>query len=140
MDPTFQFLLLKQEDRSLEDYTRDFLDLAHLTHYLDSCLCVFYYVGLNTTTKAKLSRCGPRGELRQLSWSSDWRKMNCISPSAPLRKTSPATLPNQRPASLHPAAHARAHRRLRAEPWRAPYASIPSCYSHPCCLIGQLPQ
>ncbi|KAI2649134.1 Cell surface glycoprotein [Labeo rohita] len=37
------------------DHTKDFLDLAHLTHYLDSCLCMFYYVGLNTATKVMLS-------------------------------------------------------------------------------------
>lgn len=53
--PDVQLLCLEQKDLSLEDHTRYFLDLAYLTHYPDSCLCTFYYVELNTLTKAKLS-------------------------------------------------------------------------------------
>lgn len=61
MDPTVQLLLLEQEGRSLEDHTRDFVDLTHLIRYPNSCLCMFYYVGLTTATKTKLSGHDPRG-------------------------------------------------------------------------------
>ncbi|KAF4115831.1 hypothetical protein G5714_003320 [Onychostoma macrolepis] len=40
--PAVQLLCLEQMDRSLEDHTRDFLDLACLTHFPDRSLCVFY--------------------------------------------------------------------------------------------------
>ncbi|KAL0198595.1 hypothetical protein M9458_007135, partial [Cirrhinus mrigala] len=47
-------LLLEQGDRSLEDHAKDFAFLANLTHYPDSCLCLFFQAGLNTTTRAQL--------------------------------------------------------------------------------------
>ncbi|KAL0199686.1 hypothetical protein M9458_002873, partial [Cirrhinus mrigala] len=43
-----------QGNRSLEDHTKDFVFLAPMTHYPDSCLCSFYRTGLNTTTQAQL--------------------------------------------------------------------------------------
>lgn len=59
--PAVHLLLLEQRDRSLEDHTRYFFDLAYLTHPLDSCLCTLYFVGVNTLTKAKLSGEDHRG-------------------------------------------------------------------------------
>ncbi|KAI2647082.1 Obscurin [Labeo rohita] len=59
-NPAVLLLLLEQGNRSLEDHTRDFVYLAPLTHYPDSCLCTFYRAGLNTTTKVQLSGEGPR--------------------------------------------------------------------------------
>ncbi|XP_016107777.1 uncharacterized protein, partial [Sinocyclocheilus grahami] len=41
----------------------DFLSLSHLTHYPDNCLCSFYQVGLNATTRVQLSKDGPRESL-----------------------------------------------------------------------------
>lgn len=59
--PDVQLLCLEQKDRSLEDHTRCFFDLAYLTHPPDSCLCTLYFVGVNTLTKAKLSGEDHRG-------------------------------------------------------------------------------
>ncbi|KAF4105376.1 hypothetical protein G5714_013038 [Onychostoma macrolepis] len=42
-----QLLYLEQMDRSLEDHTRDFFDLACLTHFPDRSLCVFYISSLS---------------------------------------------------------------------------------------------
>ncbi len=61
--PAVLVLLLEQGDRSLEDHTEDFVFLTNLTHYLDSCLCLFYQARLNTSTRAQLSRDGPRESL-----------------------------------------------------------------------------
>ncbi|KAL0173900.1 hypothetical protein M9458_029868, partial [Cirrhinus mrigala] len=54
-DPAVLVLLLEQGERSLEDHTTNFVFLANLTHYLDSCLYSFYQAGLNTATRAQLS-------------------------------------------------------------------------------------
>lgn len=54
-------LLSTQDDRFLEDHTLEFLDLAYQIIYPDNCLCTFYYVELNTSTKAKFSSEDPRG-------------------------------------------------------------------------------
>lgn len=72
--PTVKLLCLEQEDRSLKDHTREVLNLAYQTHYLDSCLCTFYYVRLNTSTKSKLSREGPRH-------TTDFTRLPCPSGS-----------------------------------------------------------
>ncbi len=56
-------LLQEQGDRSLKDHTEDFVFLASLTHYPDSCLCSFYQAGLNTATWAQLCGEGPRESL-----------------------------------------------------------------------------
>jgi len=39
--PAVHLLLLEQEDHSLEDHTREFLDLPCLTQYQDRSLCSF---------------------------------------------------------------------------------------------------
>ncbi len=57
-----QFLCLEQKDRSLEDHTRDFLDLACLTHFLDQSFCVFYVTSLSERCKARLPANGPKEE------------------------------------------------------------------------------
>ncbi|XP_058625419.1 uncharacterized protein LOC131536483 [Onychostoma macrolepis] len=46
--------------RSLEDHTRDFLDLACLTHFPDCSLCVFYISSLSERCKARLPANGPK--------------------------------------------------------------------------------
>ncbi|KAI2663417.1 Filamentous hemagglutinin [Labeo rohita] len=61
-DPAILVLLLEQGDCSLEDHTTDFVFLANLTHYPDSCLCSFFQAGLNTAARA-LSGEGPRESL-----------------------------------------------------------------------------
>ncbi len=71
--PAVNLLCLEQKDRSLEDHKREFLDLALQTHYLDSCLCTFYYVGLNTSTKAGE---GPWGSFATFV---EWVLVNCGS-------------------------------------------------------------
>ncbi|XP_073693903.1 thyrotropin-releasing hormone-degrading ectoenzyme-like [Garra rufa] len=58
--PAVQLLCLKQQDRSLEDHTRDFLDLACLTHFPDRSLSVFYHASLSEPCKARLPANGPR--------------------------------------------------------------------------------
>ncbi len=99
--PAVQLLCLEQQDRSLEDHTRDFLDLACLKHFPDRSLGIFYITSLSERCKARLPANGPE---RRISWSGCWREMDFISPSAPPRKLSPAPLTNQRPVSRHPAA------------------------------------
>ncbi|KAI2668955.1 Accumulation-associated protein [Labeo rohita] len=63
MDPTVLLILLKQGERSLEDHTRDYLSLSEHSDFPDSSLCKFYFIGLNTTTKALLSGEGPQESL-----------------------------------------------------------------------------
>lgn len=59
--PAEHLHLLEQMDRSLEDHTRDFLDLGCLTHYLDHSLCMFFNTGLNEWLEAYLPGVGPWG-------------------------------------------------------------------------------
>lgn len=61
MDLATVCLLLSQDDRSLKDHTREFLDLGYQTNYPNDCLCTFDYVRLYIASKAKLSGDGPRG-------------------------------------------------------------------------------
>ncbi len=49
--PNVALLCLEQRDRSLETHTRDFWDLACLTHYPDRSLCVFYISSLSEWSK-----------------------------------------------------------------------------------------
>ncbi len=58
--PAVQLLCLEQQDRSLEDHTRDFLDLACLTHFPDRSLCAFYITSLSERCKARLPANGPK--------------------------------------------------------------------------------
>ncbi|XP_058649111.1 proteoglycan 4-like [Onychostoma macrolepis] len=51
---------VKKLDRLLEDHTRDFLDLACLTHFPDHLLCVFYIISLSEQCKARLPANGPK--------------------------------------------------------------------------------
>lgn len=56
------FLQQEQGNCSLEDHTRDFLDLsrAYLTHFPDHSLWVFLHTGLNEWSKSRLPVEGPR--------------------------------------------------------------------------------
>ncbi|XP_052461335.1 uncharacterized protein LOC128019410 [Carassius gibelio] len=58
--PEFLILLLKQEGRSLEDHTRQFILLAYATSYPDNALCTFYNTSLNSKCRALSSEDGPR--------------------------------------------------------------------------------
>ncbi len=58
-NPNVALLCLEQRDRSLETHTRDFLELACLTHYPDRSLCVFYIFSLSEWSKARLPGKGP---------------------------------------------------------------------------------
>ncbi len=58
--PAVQLLCLEQMGRSLEDHTRDFLDLACLTHFPDRSLCVFYITSLSEQCKARLPADSPK--------------------------------------------------------------------------------
>ncbi|XP_059401982.1 uncharacterized protein LOC132133218 [Carassius carassius] len=58
--PAVRLLCLEQLDRSLKDHTRDFLDLACLTHFPDRSLSNFFYTGLSERCKARLPANGPR--------------------------------------------------------------------------------
>ncbi|KAI2644281.1 Chromatin-remodeling ATPase INO80 [Labeo rohita] len=76
-DPAVLVLLLEQGDGSLEDHTADFVFLANMTHYPDSCLRLFYQTGLNTITRAQLSGEGPR---ESLTVFVEWVLVSCGSP------------------------------------------------------------
>ncbi|KAI2668447.1 Titin [Labeo rohita] len=98
-NPTVLLLLLEQGNRSLEDHTRDFVYLAPLTHYPDSCLCTFYLRGLNTTTKAQLSGEGPRKSIVDYI---EWVLVSSRSLLAAEDETSPTQDPEPSlPASRH---------------------------------------
>lgn len=56
-----QLLCLEQEQRSFEDHTKDFLDLACLTNFSDHSLCAFSKNSLNEHTKARLLGDDPLG-------------------------------------------------------------------------------
>lgn len=52
-------VLLVQEQCSLKDHTRDFLDLVCLTHSHTHLFYVFYHTSLNKQSKARLPMNGP---------------------------------------------------------------------------------
>ncbi|ROL51942.1 hypothetical protein DPX16_19461 [Anabarilius grahami] len=57
--PAVALLCLEQTDRSLESHTRDFLELACLTHFPDRSLCVFYISSLSERSRTRLPGSGP---------------------------------------------------------------------------------
>ncbi|ROJ08797.1 hypothetical protein DPX16_3107 [Anabarilius grahami] len=57
--PAVQLLCLEQGDRSLEQHTSDFLQLACLTHFPDRSLCIYYRTGLSERSKARIPAGGP---------------------------------------------------------------------------------
>lgn len=60
-------LHLTQGDRSLEDHTTEFLELANHTHNPDSAMISFFCTGLNGQVKqlVPLSTYSPRGKLEE---------------------------------------------------------------------------
>ncbi len=83
--PAVQLLCLEQEGRSLENHMMEFLDLAYvMSDY------VTYYVGLNNSTKAKLSRDASSREFYGVGAGEQW--------SAALKSTSPAPTPDPEPS------------------------------------------
>lgn len=56
--PGYLLLLLEQGERSLEDNTRLFLDIAHLS-FLDDALCTFYNASLTPACRVPSSEDGP---------------------------------------------------------------------------------
>ncbi|KAA0720500.1 hypothetical protein E1301_Tti016792 [Triplophysa tibetana] len=58
--PTIKLICLEQGDLTLEDNTRDFLDLACLTNFPDRLICFYYHHGLSERCKARLPVNGPR--------------------------------------------------------------------------------
>ncbi|XP_067228248.1 interferon-induced very large GTPase 1-like [Chanodichthys erythropterus] len=57
--PAVHLLCLEQGDRSLEQHTSDFLQLACLTHFRDRSLCIYYRTGLSERSKARIPAGGP---------------------------------------------------------------------------------
>ncbi|ROL52801.1 hypothetical protein DPX16_2307 [Anabarilius grahami] len=57
--PAVQLLCLEQGDRSLEQHTSDFLQLACLTYFPDRSLCIYYRTGLSERSKARIPAGGP---------------------------------------------------------------------------------
>ncbi|KAL0151595.1 hypothetical protein M9458_053112, partial [Cirrhinus mrigala] len=98
-NPAVLLLLLEQGNRSLVDHTKDFVYLAPLTHYPDSCLCTFYRAGLNITTKAQLSGEGPQESIADYI---EWVLVFSRSSLATEDETSPTQDPEPSlPASRH---------------------------------------
>lgn len=60
-----QILLLSQGYRSLEKHTESLLNQIHLVNYDDNSLCVLFWAGVNTQTKACLLRDYPLGTFIQ---------------------------------------------------------------------------
>ncbi len=110
--PSVKLLCLEQEDRSLEDHTRDFLHLANQTYYPDSCLCTFYFVGLNNSTKAKLSGKGPRGSFAAFV---EWVLENNGLYFSVCPADEDISSPTPKPASRHPAAWSKCLSPLQTE-------------------------
>ncbi len=103
--PAVQLLCLEQKDHSLEDHTRDFLDLACLTHFLDRSLCFFFTSpAWASSVRHACQRTVPKRKISPLSWSGCLRTIDLHSLSAPQMRIYPAPLPNHRPASRHPVA------------------------------------
>ncbi len=65
MDMAGMLLTLKQGSRPLEDYTREYLDLAHVSDLPDCVLIDFFCEGINQPLKSQLIREGPRSSLSQ---------------------------------------------------------------------------
>ncbi|KAI2658616.1 Zinc metalloprotease ZmpB [Labeo rohita] len=98
-NPAVLLLLLEQGNRSLVDHTRDFVYLAPLTHYPETCLCTFYRAGLNIATKAQLSGEGPRESIADYI---EWVLVSCRASLTAEDDTSPTQDPEpSQPASRH---------------------------------------
>lgn len=78
--PAVCLLLFEQGNRSLKDHTRDLLDLACLTHYLDHLFCIFFNTSLNKWSMARLPVEGLKGSFTKYVQFT----------LAPLRTQSPA--------------------------------------------------
>ncbi|MGL5599100.1 MAG: hypothetical protein ACRDDA_13550, partial [Aeromonas sp.] len=66
MDSAVALVHLQQGNRTLEDHTQDFIDIANSTN-LPDCILIdfFFYRGLNEPLQTTLARYGPRGSLCQ---------------------------------------------------------------------------
>jgi len=65
MDLAADHILLSQGNQSLENHTLAFLDLYHLVHYNDDCLCVVFRTSLNTETRVHLPSAEPLGTFKK---------------------------------------------------------------------------
>lgn len=74
--PAIHLLLLEKGKHFFKDHTRDFLDLACLTHYPDHPLCVFYNTSFNEWLKVHLPIEGSRGSFAQYV---EWVLVQCDS-------------------------------------------------------------
>ncbi|XP_073687900.1 uncharacterized protein [Garra rufa] len=107
MDPTVRLILLRQEERSLEDHTREFISLAEHFHFPASSLCIYYHLGLNSTTKALLSGEGPQESLPDfIEWvlascQSSWTVGVVEEDVSPTHDPEPSQ-PSPRQAELQP--------------------------------------
>ncbi|ROI15684.1 hypothetical protein DPX16_20222 [Anabarilius grahami] len=97
MEPAVSLLCLEQKDRSLEEHTMDFLELACLTHYPDRSLCVFYIASLSERSRARLPGSGPQ---KDFAACVEWVLINnnsafTIGPAEPISTTPPNPAPSQ---------------------------------------------
>lgn len=97
--PAIHLLLLEKGNHSFEDHTRDFLDLAGLTHYPDHPLCVFYNTSFNEWLKVYLPI--------ERSWESfaqyvEWVLVQCDSPftACPNEEDTASPTPDPEPSQL----------------------------------------
>ncbi len=94
--PAVQLLCMEQGDRSLDGPHERLYRTGRSIHHPG--LLALYFLMKSASGCLRLVLEG----VLPLLWRGSWRIMDCISPSALLRRTVPAQLPNQRPASHHP--------------------------------------
>ncbi len=113
--PAVQLLYLEQMDRSLEDHTRDFLDLACLTHFPDCSLCGFYITSLSERCKVRLLANGPKEE--DFATFVEWVLENNGSSLTVFPSEEDISSPTSKPeTSRHPAARSYCLSPLQTEP------------------------
>lgn len=54
MSPAGKFLNIRQGDRSIEDYSRDFIEMFHWSATEKTCLMVFFWGDLAETFKSRM--------------------------------------------------------------------------------------
>ncbi len=98
-NPAVQLLCLEQQDRSLEDHTRDFIDLECLTHFLDRSLCIFYITSLSERCKACLPANGPREDFASFV---EWVRENNGSTLTVCPSEEDISIPTSEPETSQP--------------------------------------
>ncbi|XDV44916.1 hypothetical protein PO909_013129 [Leuciscus waleckii] len=106
--PDVQIIRLRQENRAIEDYVTEFLELAHLAQMSTQCLMIFFRGGLSEPLRSLMPEPDPHRSLERyvdlaLLWSSSLFTVGEEEKKLPEPAVSPQTalhvLPAIKPAT-----------------------------------------